>query len=175
MFTLAASLTFYVAASLLVCVCLLGTALTIVGLPGIWIMIAAAAGMELWQPGTFSLWTIGATVLLAILAEVAELLSGAAGAKQAGASKRAIVGATIGGIIGGIAGTFVIPIIGTIIGGAIGAAIGASALEMTIAESDRTKLIAVGTGAFKGRLVATIVKGGFAVVVAGVLMVAVFV
>lgn len=163
--------------SLIAAVCVIGIALTILGLPGIWLMVLAAASVEIWQRGTFSLWTIAAAMTLALLAEVVELISGALGAQKAGASKRALLGATGGGIAGALAGTVLIPIpiVGTILGGALGAAIGAAALEMTIARTDMRKASAVAAGAFAGRLVATILKAGFAAAVAVLLGVAAFV
>ncbi len=166
----------YLAASLVVLACVIGIALTILSLPGIWLMVLAAMSVEIWQRGTFSLWTLGAAVAIALVAEVAEMASSAVGAKKAGASKRAMIAATVGGIVGAIVGTVVIPvpIVGTILGGAIGAGIGAAGLELTKRETDTSKAATVAAGAFAGRLVATVIKGGFAVFAALILSIAAF-
>ncbi|GAB4554907.1 MAG: hypothetical protein Tsb0013_17580 [Phycisphaerales bacterium] len=152
----------------------LGVLLTLVGLPGTWLYLTCALIAQ-WVIGTllghavpYTWWTIGAGVLLCVLAEVAEGLSGAAGAAKAGASKRALIGAAVGGLVGAIVGTVVLaflPIIGTLIGGAIGAGLGAVVLELTkpklLRKSESLRTIA--TGAAIGRLLSTVIKSIFAV------------
>ncbi len=145
--------------------------LTLVGLPGLWayLLIALGAQWALSPESPFSWWTIGAALVVCVLAEVAEFLSGTLGAAKAGASKRALAGATVGGLIGAIAGTIFLaflPIIGTLVGGAAGAAIGAILLEVSKPAELRTStsVLAVGSGAAIGRLLSTVIKSAFAVV-----------
>jgi uncharacterized protein YqgC (DUF456 family) len=156
--------------------CVAGVALTVVGLPGTWLMLLAALGAWWAAPGMYDEWTLGVVGVLCILAEVAEGVSGAVGAKAAGSSRRAAAGAIVGGLLGAIFGTVLIPIpvVGTIVGAAVGSGAGAVVMELTKDKPLRrsTSLYAVGKGAAVGRLWATVIKGGFALVIAGMLIVA---
>lgn len=165
----------YVAASVVSVFALLGVLLTLLTLPGIWMMLLVALLCQWWQPGLFEWWTLGVVAGIAVLAEVAEFVSGAAGAAKHGASKTGMVFATIGGIMGAIAGTPVFPLIGTILGGVVGAGIGAGMAEAAIKKRSTQEVRAIATGAATGRLLATIVKTGFAVPAALVLIGASFV
>jgi len=113
-------------------VMLTGMFLNILGLPGIWLMVGAV-GVFAWITrtqqfiGTTSLIVL---VVLAVLAEVVEFVAGSAGAKKAGGSKRAMMGAVIGALVGGIFLSVIpIPIISTIVGACLGAFIGAAVME----------------------------------------------
>lgn len=147
---------------------LLGLALTLVGLPGIWLMVAAVGGyawLTVWDQyvGWPGLLTV---LILAILSEVAEFVAGAAGSASAGGTKRAMVGAIVGGFIGAIALTpFIpIPIVGTIAGACIGAFVGAFGVELAIHREVELST-RVGWGAAKGRLWGTLLKLAFGVVI----------
>lgn len=153
-----------------------GVVAVLFSLPGTWLVIATAAAIELfWRPDTFTLTTLLVAVGLALVAEIVELVAAGAGAKKAGGAKRSAVGAILGAIVGAIAGTPLFPIVGTILGGAIGAGLGAALFERTVEERTWGDIWRVGQGAAIGRVVATVVKGGFAVVIALVLFVASFV
>lgn len=146
-------------------------------LPGTWLMVLMAMLLNItMDTNPFSWWTIGVAIALAILGELLELIAGGAGAKAMGASKRSIIASIVGGVVGAILGTAVLPIIGTIIGSALGAGLGAMVFEFTIADRRHIKhLRGIGTGAFTGRLLATVLKAAVAVVMAIVLSVAAFV
>lgn len=165
-----------VAGIILGLVCTVGVLLTLLGLPGTWIMLLAGLGIELWQPELLGREVLITSAVLCVLAEAVEFIAGAVGAKKAGGSKRAAVGAVIGGLVGGIVGTVVIliPIVGTLLGASLGAGIGAAALELTL-EHRRTMDSAgkVAAGAFIGRLLATVFKTMFAVSIAALLVAAV--
>lgn len=151
----------------------------LLALPGTWVMVLTAIGINLiFHDNMFSWWTIGVAAALALLGELLELLAGAAGAKAMGASKRSVFASIVGGITGAILGTFLIPIpvLGTILGSALGAGAGAVVFEFTISDRRNLKhLRGIGTGAFTGRLLATVLKGGVAVLMAIILSVAAFV
>lgn len=107
-------------------------ALVLLGVPGTWLAIAAAALCEwLTEPRLFATGTLVAVVLLATLGELWELLASATRARRAGAGKRGALGALAGGIGGAIAGTFLLPVplLGSLAGGGIGAFLGATLLE----------------------------------------------
>ena len=147
--------------------------LTLIGLPGTWLMAATTLGFAWWRwnpalDGShqiFSPATLFILVGLAILGEVWEFSAGMAGAKMAGGSAWGAAGALIGSIVGGIVGTFAIPIplIGSLLGACGGAAAGAFAGEALIGRSDDEALRS-GIGAGIGRLRGTLAKMMVAVV-----------
>jgi uncharacterized protein YqgC (DUF456 family) len=152
---------------LLLVVLITGWLITILSLPGLWLMVAAA-GVFAWvtnDSGYVSVTTIVVLAVIALLAEIAELLAGAMGAQRAGASKRAMLGAIVGGFFGALLGTFIpIPIVGNIIGACIGCFLGALGVELGIGKSSGAAF-RVGTGAAVGRLAAIVLKLGFGIVI----------
>lgn len=155
----------YLVATILVLVNLAFLATVILGLPGNWLMLASTVGVAIWwwDEGMFSLWTLIAVLVIALLAELVEFLAGVAGAKQAGGGFWGSVGALVGGLVGGIVGTLllswtmVMAFIGTIAGAVVGAGVGAWVLE--IAAGKQMKPAAhSGVGAGVGRLIGTVVK-----------------
>lgn len=152
----------------------LGIALTLMTLPGIWIALAAAILCQLWRPELFSWETLGAVVVIGVVAELLELLASSVGAAKMGGTRRGAIGALLGGFIGAIAGTFIpIPIVGTVLGGAVGAGVGAIVFERHRGRMSWKNSMKVGSGAAAGRLVATIMKTGLAILAAAVLVVGV--
>lgn len=166
---------FYLAASIVVVVSLMGIGLTLVTLPGAWLMLATAVVCNLWQPGMFNWWTLGIGAGIALLAEILEFAASAVGAKKTGGSRSGAVGSIIGAVIGAIAGTAFLPPIGTIAGAVVGAGAGALIAERGIASKNWTDSAKVAGGAAAGRLVATILKTGAAAIIATMLIVGVFV
>lgn len=138
---------------------LVGLFLNIVGLPGLWVMVAAAFGYA-WVTGFgVHLGWQGLLVLtlLAALAELLEFLAGSAGAKKVGGSKRGMVGAIVGGILGAIFFSIPVPIIGTIVGACLGTFLGAWVVELMVGKEMRQS-VDIGVGAAKGRLWGTLLK-----------------
>jgi len=142
-------------------------------LPGTWLMVMLAVLLEWWKPGEYMFgWTtLYVTAGLAALGEVLEFVLGAAGARQAGGSKRAAALAIAGGVVGAILGTAVpIPVAGTLIGACLGAFAG-SLLGDLWAGRPMLRSIQAGQGAAVGRLWGTVAKmavGGAIVVILGV-------
>ncbi len=155
---------------------------TLVGLPGIWLMIALAGiidVMDVWifdQAISFGWIPLRIALLLATIGEILEFIAGAAGAKAGGANRRGIVGALVGGFAGGILGTFVIPIplIGTFIGAAIGAGLGAFIGEVTKPGATITGSLKPAGGAAVGRVAGTVSKSIVAAITWIALSIAVF-
>src|SRR5687768_3417042 len=89
---------------LLIIALLAGLLLNILGLPGLWLMVAAHGVYALltgW--GVYVDWpSLVALVVLALLAEAVEFLAGAAGSAKAGGRKRGMAGAIVGGFLGAI-------------------------------------------------------------------------
>ena len=108
--------------------CWLG--LNLFALPGNWLILISTCYFAWWraEDGVFSVYTLAAIALLAVLGEVAEFFGGMGGAKRAGAGWKGSIGAVIGAVTGAIAGTFVLPLFGTFIGACIGAGLGAWAI-----------------------------------------------
>ena len=157
--------------------------LVAVGLPGAWIMIAAAVLVDLldslWLPAgaplTFHPLTIAAAALVASVGELLEFMLSAAGAKRFGATGRGMIGSVVGGVVGAIGGTVVLPIAGTIVGALIGTAAGAILGELSHGNRSLRDTARPATGAVIGRLLGTLAKLPCAAAVFVILAVAVFV
>jgi len=136
--------------------------LTLLGLPGNWLMVATAAlfAWWTWQAGPmFTLTALGLAAGLAALAEVVEFLASMSGAKKAGGSTLGSLAALVGGVVGAIIGTFAIPIplLGTILGATLGAFAGSLIVE-TARGTPHDRAVAVGRGAAIGHLTGTAIK-----------------
>jgi uncharacterized protein YqgC (DUF456 family) len=155
-----------VAVLLLALCCVAGLALIAIGLPGLWLMVAAVVGYG-WLTAfrAIGLWTIVIALGLALIGEVLEAWLGFGLAKRYGGSKRAGWGALIGGLVGAIVGVPV-PLIGSVIGSLIGSFAGAALFEYS-ASANRDTAVRAGWGAFLGRVAATTAKMaiGFAIAV----------
>jgi hypothetical protein len=155
-------------AILLAFVCIGGWLLQLVGLPGNWLIVAAAA-LYAWLVGpdasTALGWpTVMAILVLAVLGEVLEFVAGALGVTTVGGSRRGALLAIVGSVAGGILGLFVglpIPLVGQLVAaivfGGVGALVGAVAGE-TWKGRDLDASLEVGKAAFIGRLLGTAAK-----------------
>ena len=150
----------YVYATILTLCNLLFLVSILFNLPGTWLMLLLAAGMEWWLPGEYLFgWPVLYTVAgLALLGELAEFAFGAAGTRQAGGSKRAATFAIVGGIVGAVMGTALpIPVAGTLIGASLGAFAGSLAGDLS-AGRPLFHSVAAGRGAAIGRFFGTVAK-----------------
>lgn len=149
-----------------------GLVLVAATLPGLWIMVGAAA-IYAWATNWqyIGLWTIILLLVLGMLSEAVEFVAGGAGAKQAGGSSRAAWGAILGSLIGAIFLSLIpIPIISTIVGACLGAFIGALLAEFTVhGRADHS--MRVGWGAAKGRFWGILAKLAFGVAVMAIVLV----
>ena len=156
------------AAILLVVVLFVGWVFQLVGLPGNWLIVIAAAVYAWLLPPDASTaigWpTVAILLVLAIAGEVVEFIAGALGVTRVGGSRRGAVLAIVGSMIGGILGMFVgvpIPIVGSLVGavvfGGLGALVGAVVGE-TWQGRDLETSLKIGKGAFVGRLLGTAAK-----------------
>ena len=135
-----------------------GVMLTLLTLPGTWLIVLGAVALKLWLPGEISWLTIGLMVFVALLAEAIEIAASALGAAKAGASKRGAIASIFGAIVGAVVGSFIFPIIGTIVGGAVGAGAAVLLAEKWLAQRTWKEAGKASGGAAVGRLVATIAK-----------------
>lgn len=155
----------YLWAVLLLLLNLVWLATVVAGLPGTWLMVISTALVAWWQwgdpdagrPGMFSLATLIVIAGLALLAEIAELITGLIGARRAGGTRWGALGALIGGFVGAIVATPLIPLplLGSLIGACVGAGLGAWGLELAAgrraSESARAG-VGAGLGTFAGRI-----------------------
>jgi uncharacterized protein YqgC (DUF456 family) len=143
----------------------LGLFLNILGLPGLWLVVAAHGIYALttgWNVyvGWASLATL---VVLALIAEALEFFAGAAGSKAAGGRTRGAIGAIVGAFVGAIFLSIVpIPIVAQVVGACLGAFIGAAIMEFT--DKDLQHSLRVGYGAAKGRFWGILSKSAVGVV-----------
>lgn len=138
----------------LIILILLNTAwltLVLFGLPGNWLVVISTCLFAWWQwdKNPFSIYTLVAIVVLAVLGELAEFLAGLIGAKKTGASWPGSIAALFGAVIGAVFGTFLIgiPFLGTVLGACIGAGLGVWGLEISRGKNmEQSVRYAVGAG-----------------------------
>jgi uncharacterized protein len=155
-------------ALLLIVVLLASWVLTLLSLPGNWLMVAATAVYAYFTPARFSLaigWkVIVAILVLAALGEVVELLSSTVGTARAGGSRRGAALALLGSIFGAMLGIVVgvpIPLAGSIVAAVLFAGLGAMAGAMLGERWAGRNFDAswpIGIAAFRGRLLGVLAK-----------------
>src|SRR6185295_860622 len=140
-------------------VILLSLILIVLGLPGLWIMVASAVTYNLVVPGDPIGWvTLIIVGVLALLAEILEFSLTGKYARKYGGSRRAGWGAILGGIVGAMVG-IPVPIIGSVIAAFVGSFLGALIAEFT-GGSSAGEATRVAKGALIGRVVSTVLKIG---------------
>ncbi len=149
---------------------LLGVALTLLTLPGTWLAILVATGLQAWRGDLFSWWTLIACATIALAGEAIEIAASALGAAKGGASRKGALAAVVGSLIGAVGGSLFLPPVGTIMGAVLGAGLGALWVEHSLLQRPLSEAAMAGTGAAAGRLIATLAKAGLSAVVAGILI-----
>jgi uncharacterized protein len=158
----------FIFALLLVVVLLACWLLTLLSLPGNWLMVMVTAIYAFFMPCDSRAgigWPVVVAILImAILGEVVELVSGAAGTAKAGGTRRGAVFALGGSLLGSILGVFVglpIPVVGPIFAALLFAGLGAMAGaifgEFSVGK-DLTTSWQIGKAAFGGRLIGSLAK-----------------
>jgi len=160
---------------LLIVVQFIGLFFTLLGLPGVWLMVAGLAGFAwITKFGHYVGWPgLITAIALAVIAESMEFVAGSAGAKKAGASRRGMIGAMVGALVGGFLFSIPVPILGTIFGVCFGAFLGAAIVEMGVV-GDAGHAGRVGWGAAKGRFWGIVIKLVFGVLILIVTIVVAF-
>ena len=169
-------------AFLLLMILLLGWVLTLLGMPGNWLMVAAVIGYVLLVPESSPAdigWQVAlGLVVLAVLGELLEFLAGALGVAKAGGSRRGAVLALVGSLAGGIVGLFAglpIPVVGPMVGAVLLAGAGAFA-GAVLGEQWKGRSLddswRVGWAAFWGRLLGTVAKTTIGAIMVGTTIVA---
>lgn len=127
-----------------------GLVLVPLGLPGLWVQVAAATTLALWS-GWSWVWSV-TFVVLALLGEGIEFVSGRWGARRFGGSPAAAWGALLGGIAGAVLGGIPVPIVGAVLASFVGTFAGALLGEMWTQRHVAPNL-RVGFGAVLGRVI----------------------
>jgi len=157
-----------VATTLLYLAMVAGLLVIPLGIPGQFVIVAAAALFTLIVGSTVLPWWVAITLLgLAVAAEVGEAVAGFFGAKQAKGSVWSALGGMAGGIAGAILGSLVAPILGSLGGALAGTFAGAFGVEY-YRTSHAGNARAVAKGALMGRLAGSLIK-----LVAGGVMIAI--
>jgi uncharacterized protein YqgC (DUF456 family) len=105
---------------------------------------------------------MGALTALAVLAWVLDYVAGLMGAKRAGASKEALIGAAVGtvaGLLMGLVGVLFMPLVG-------------AAAGEYLARRDEQRAVKVGLATWLGILIGMVAKVGIAFVMIGVFVAA---
>src|SRR5437588_3810032 len=98
-------------------VILLSLILIVLGLPGLWIMVASAVTYNLIVPGDPIGWvTLVIVGVLALVAELLDISLTGSYARKYGGSRRAGWGAIIGGLVGPLV-RFPVPLVGPVMRG----------------------------------------------------------
>jgi uncharacterized protein len=171
----------YLGLVLLILVLIAGWCMTLLSMPGNWVMVAAVALFAWLAPeeGFDISWqTVVVLAVLAVLAELLELAASALGAKRAGGSRRGALLAICGSLVGAIVGVSVglpIPIVGSLVGAIVFAGFGALVGAM-LGETWKGRTLAeswqVGQAAFWGRLLGALAKTGIATAMLAIALVA---
>jgi uncharacterized protein YqgC (DUF456 family) len=135
------------------------------GLPGLWLQIAACVAVVLASDGARLGWGwVAVFGGLAIVGEVVEFLSGQWGARRFGGSHAAGWGALAGGIAGAFVGGIPIPVLGAVVMSFVGTFAGAVAGEMWARRHSAPDL-RIGLGAVLGRAIGVATKLALALVI----------
>lgn len=135
---------------------LAGLVLTVINLPGIWLIFGAtlvAGIMDNFQNLTPIILVV--LFILCLASTFADNIAAALGAKKFGGTGWGMAGAVIGGIVG--------MIVGGIWGIFLGPLAGAVLFEMLFAKKDMTTSLKAGWGTFVGILISMILKLGLSV------------
>jgi hypothetical protein len=132
--------------------------LNAIGLPGNWLLLGAGLGFALLTDMDRLGWgTLGAMAVLAVVAEVLELVLGLVYTAKRGTTRRGTLGAFLGGLAGAVAAAGVAPPLGPLLGAFAGTFAGAALFEYW-SERRRDAALRAGRAAFVGRLLAAAVK-----------------
>jgi uncharacterized protein YqgC (DUF456 family) len=146
--------------ALLLLILLAGFVLTVVTLPGTWLILLGFGvyGLLTRSAGYVGWKSLLSLFLLAAVAEMIDIFGSGAGAKKAGASRWAMFGAVVGGLLGAIFLSFILFFpAGTIAGACIGCFVGAGVVELLV-RRDVGQSFRVGFHAARGRLLGIVVK-----------------
>jgi len=147
----------WILAVALIVVGVIGTVLP--ALPGA-ILVFAGVALAAWIDdfARISGWTLGVLAVLTAIAWIVDYVAGVYGARKAGASALALVGAAVGTIVGiftGFVGLLFMPLVGAAIG-------------EYLAQKDALRASRVGLATWLGMVVGTVLKVAIAFLMIGI-------
>lgn len=151
-------------------VCMLGVLMTMVRLPGTWLIVAVAAFYG-WYDGWVRLSVSLLLVLLgiALLAEILETVMSMLAVRRVGASRKAAIGGLIGGFAGMLIFSIPVPLVGTVIGALLGCFLGAMIGEM-LAQQNLNMATKAGLVSAAGFAFGAMLKTAAAIAMSGVVI-----
>ncbi len=108
------------------------------------------------------LWVVGVCTVLAVLAWVLDYVAGLMGARRAGASKQALIGAAVGTVVGlfmGLVGVLFMPLVGAAVG-------------EYLARKDQRQALNVGAATWLGIMAGLLAKVVLACMMVGIFVIA---
>ncbi len=152
---------YWVISGLLIVIGIAGTVLP--ALPGV-ILVLAGIVLGAWIDDftRVSGLTVGILAALAVIAWAMDYVAGMMGAKKAGASKQAIIGAAIGTVVGlfmGIVGVLFMPLVGAAVG-------------EYMAQKDHNRAAKVGLATWLGLMVGLVAKVVIVFIMVGIFIAA---
>jgi len=167
----------YLVAGVLVIVNGVWLILTLLMLPGNWLMVGTAGLVAWWYRDAemISLPVLIVAGALAVAGEVVEFAASGIAARKTGASRWGGFGSLLGAVVGLVIGTAAIPIpiLGSLLGACGGAILGALALEIATGRKMH-RAIKPSLAAGAGRLAGTIIKFAIGLVIWTTIAVAAF-
>ncbi len=137
--------------------------ITLIGLPGNWLILFLAVGYGFLQDfATMSLQLLLLLFGLLLFGELVEFAAGALGAKKQKASWAAMIAATVGGVLGALAGTALLPVIGSLVGAFAGAFAASYGAEYFVT-GNRQQSGKVARSVFFAQVAAMVVKTAVAI------------
>lgn len=156
----------YLYAALLIIFLLFGLAAIPLGLPGTFVILAAAFLYALVTGFAKITWgTLAILLVAALLAEAVEAVAGVIGARRYGSGTLGVVLSVVGGIAGAVIGAPILFGLGSIPGALLGA-FGGAVLAEFLGGRSSSEALRAGWGTFLGRLAGTAVKAAVGVVMA---------
>ncbi len=155
---------------------------TLFGLPGNWLILAATAIYSCLTPARSPVaigWQpIVVLFVIAVVGEIVELAAATVGTAKAGGSRRGAALALAGSVVGAVVGVLIgipVPLVGPILAALLFAALGALAGAMLgelWAGKNWAASWRIGKAAFRGRLAGTLAKMSLGVLMVAVVIVA---
>ena len=147
--------------ALLIVVGLAGTVLP--ALPGtVFVLAGIVLGAWIDDFARVPVWVVAVCTALAVLAWVLDYVAGLLGARRAGASKQALIGAAVGTVVGifmGLIGVLFMPLVGAAVG-------------EYLARRDERQAVSVGVATWLGIMAGLLAKVVLACVMVGIFVIA---
>lgn len=138
--------------------CVAGVVLSCLSFSGTW-LVAIASLLMLWVgDGSIGWWTVIGFLLVCVVVEVLDTLSGALGVKKVGGSRASVWVAFFAGIGGMILGAPIFPPLGSLLGMCICSFVAVYVVEIRRAERNKGDAAKVATASVIARILVILLK-----------------